>query len=102
MDSQSGIFCVNDATSMRRSAWLLGKVEFVHEAHAMGHIRADKIETEHNTSDGKTKVVDVKTYWRHLSYTHNVSFDELRGKYGLKTELGNAPLDDKFVCVLLS
>ena len=102
IDSQSTIFCVNDATSMRRSSWLLGKIEFVHEAQELDHIRALKIAAEDNTADGKTKCIDVKTYWRHMTYTHNVSVDVLRSVYGVKTELIERAAGGQMICMLIS
>ena len=68
----------------------------------INHIRALKVAAEHNTADGKTKCVDVKTYWRHMTYTHNVSVDVLRSVYGVKTELIERATGGEMICMLIS
>ena len=61
-------------------AWLLGKVQFLHEASKNGEIAARKIDTKLNSADAKTKYVDNKTYWRHLCYTHNIPTKEIESR----------------------
>ena len=51
---------------------------------------------------GKTKCIDVKTYWRHMTYTHNVSVDVLRSVYGVKTELIERAAGGQMICMLIS
>ena len=83
-DSASTIFVVRDEMSMRRSAWLLGKVKFMQDASKDGEIDARKVVTDDNTADSKTKYVGNKTYWRHLLYTHNIPSSEIQER-GIET-----------------
>ena len=71
-------------------------------AQELEHIRALKIAAADNTADGKTKCIDVKTYWRHMTYTHNVSVDVLRSVYGVKTELIERAAGGQMICMLIS
>ena len=60
-------------------------------------ITPSKIRTELNTADGKTKPIDTKWYWRHLSYTHNVNEATLKDEYGVTVPLADP---GSLVCLL--
>ena len=99
-DSESTIFVVRNAMCMRRSSWLLGKLAFTHEAKSKDEIDPLKIDTGLNTADGKTKIIDAKTYWLHIAYTHNVAADTLRDTYGVTLPLVRG--NDEMICLMLS
>ena len=99
-DSASTIFVVRNMMSARRSAWLLGKLAFVHEAVANDEIDALKIDTAKNTADGKTKYIAASSYWLHLTYTHNVSYQTLKTTFGVHVPLANTTAE--YVCALLT
>ena len=90
-DSASTIFVVRNEMCLRRSSWLLGKLAFVHEAKYNGAIEPRKVNTALNTADGKTKPIDTRDYWRHITYTHNVSESILRDVYGVTVKIGDIP-----------
>ena len=99
-DSASTIFVVRNEMAVRRSAWLLSKLAFVHEASENKQIDGRKIGTEDNSADGKTKFIDVKKYWRHLTYTHNISPAALKQDYNVTVPLTS--VCNEMICAVLA
>ena len=75
IDSASAIFIINDQASAKRFLWVLRRATILQEAVNMGEIIVFKIGERDNFSDPETKQLIIRTWKRHLHYTHNFPGD---------------------------
>ena len=71
-DSQSTVFVSRDATSVKRSVWLLRRTNVLREAVDHKDFFFDKVTDEDNCADPLTKSVKRDKLKHVLSHTHGV------------------------------